>query len=308
MEMNTVFVVVVTYNGKQWYKHCFESLRSSIIPIHIIAVDNASSDNTVNYINSNFPEVHVIKSAINLGFGQANNLAIKYALNNKADYIFLLNQDAWIEPNVIAGLIDIHKSNLQYGILSPMHLNAQKNQIERGLAEFIANYNITPLDLINDMYFNRIQDLYETKYVNAAAWLLPRIILETIGGFDPIFFHYGEDDNYMHRVLYHGFKIGICPKYNIVHDTENRVKASKESKYSFFKFLLVDCTNINKESGVEQLILYHFRKSIINILKFNIQYFRDNLSLMIKFILYRKAIYNSRRTNFRIGAHWIKHD
>lgn len=306
--MNTVFVIIVTYKGKQWYDRSFESLRLSGIPIQTIVIDNASNDDTVDYIKSNYPEVHLIESATNLGFGQANNIGIKYALQENADYVFLLNQDAWIEPNTIEELIELHKKNEEFGILSPIHLNVEKNKIEKGLMQYIADYRLTSVEFINDLYFERLSDLYETQYVNAAAWLLPKKTLKIIGGFDPVFFHYGEDDNYMHRVLYHGFKIGICPKINIVHDTENRVKTNNKSQYSLFKFLLVDCTNINKKGNVEQLIFYYLRKSISNILRFKIQNFKSTFSIMIKFILKRKDIYKSRKTNCKIGINWIKFD
>ena len=87
-----------------------------------------------------------------------------------------------------------------------MHINAERNAIEKGLMHYIADYKLTDPKLIDDLYWDRLDDVYNTHYVNAAAWLLPRKTLEMIGGFDPIFFHYGEDDNYMNRVLYHGLK------------------------------------------------------------------------------------------------------
>src|SRR5690606_3487544 len=71
---------------------------------------------------------------------------------------------------------------------------------------------------------NPIPPVYEIPFVNAAAWMLSRKCIENIGGFDPLFFHYGEDDNYCQRVLYHGFKIGVLPKVYVIHDREERVK------------------------------------------------------------------------------------
>ena len=49
-------------------------------------------------------------------------------------------------------------------------------------------------------------------FINAAAWVLSRALVEKIGGFDPIFFMYGEDQDYCHRALFHGFKTGLAPK------------------------------------------------------------------------------------------------
>ena len=93
--MKKIFVVIVTYKGKQWYDKCFQSLRESTIPVQIVVVDNTPGDEDAKYIKTHFPEVHLIKMNENLGFGKANNLGMRYALDNGCDYVFLLNQDAW---------------------------------------------------------------------------------------------------------------------------------------------------------------------------------------------------------------------
>ena len=89
-----VFVIIVTYKGKRWYDRCFGSLRQSTIPLQTIVVDNASNDGTVDYIRENYPEIYLIESKENLGFGKGNNLGLRYALDHGCDYVFLLNQDA----------------------------------------------------------------------------------------------------------------------------------------------------------------------------------------------------------------------
>jgi GT2 family glycosyltransferase len=195
--MSKVFVIIVTYNGKQWYDCCFTSLRASELPIQVVVIDNASSDDTVSYIRTNYPEIHLIDSDTNLGFGQGNNKGMRYAMDHGADYVFLLNQDAWIEPNTLSALIEVHKKNSRYGILSPMHLNAERTQIEKGLLGHLTYHTHINLELISDFYIGLKKEVYEVREVNAAAWLIPRETLETVGGFDPIFYHYGEDDNYL---------------------------------------------------------------------------------------------------------------
>ena len=209
-----LFVIVVTYKGMQWYDRCFTSLRNSTIPVQTIVVDNASNDGTVEYIKENYPEIILIESKENLGFGKANNMAMRYALDHECDYVFLLNQDAWVEPETIEKLVKVHQEHKEFGIVSPMHLNVNKTGLV--MKEFCRQ----PCNerLITDLYLNTLSDVYETTYIHAAAWLLPRLTLVTIGGFDPIFNHYGEDDDYLHRVRYHRVRIGVCPSARIVHD------------------------------------------------------------------------------------------
>lgn len=305
MEIVKVFVIIVTYNGKQWYDRCFESLRNSTIILQTIVVDNASTDDTVEYIKSHFPEIILLQSQVNLGFGQGNNKGIRYALDHDADYVFLLNQDAWIEPDTIAGLVKIHQLNTDFGILSPMHLNAEKTTIEKGLMNYVANYQITTTDLINDLYFSKIKDVYETQYINAAAWLLPRQTMETVGGFDPIFFHYGEDDNYIDRVHYHGYMIGLCPLLIISHDTERAVKKTIFTSQSAQKTLLRTFTDINGGKSIYKFVFYSLRKAFLKSLKLKFSLSCQLLSDAMFIWKSRNSILESRRRNRMKSNTWL---
>ena len=99
----SVFVVIVTYNGAVWLDRNLSSLRHSDYPVTTIAVDNNSTDASIEILEK-YSEADVIKSGENLGFGKANNIGITKALEQGADYVFLLNQDAWIFPDTISSL------------------------------------------------------------------------------------------------------------------------------------------------------------------------------------------------------------
>lgn len=300
-----LFAIVVTYKGHLWYERCFSSLRASTIPISVVIVDNASNDGTINYIRNSYPEFHIIESPENLGFGKANNLGIRYALDQGCDYVFLLNQDAWIESDTMEKLVSIHQAHPEYGILSPIHLNAEKNAIEQSLVTYLDDWKTTDRALFNDMYFHRERAVYETKYVNAAAWLLPRKTLEIVGGFDPIFTHYGEDDNYLHRVLFHKMKIGVCPKALVVHDTVRRLpkgvqKASTENR-SFLTYV----TNVNNPLSINGLCFFLLRKTIGKYISLKIPQARDNWEAFRFLIRNRKGILRSRSQNIVAGPNWL---
>ena len=298
-----VYVIIVTYNGKKWYERCFDGLRQSTIPVTVLAIDNASSDDTVSFIKTHYPEVQLILSKKNAGFGQANNIGMKKAFVEGADYVFLLNQDAWIEPDTLKTLIEIHQSNQQYGILSPIHLTADKNQIEPLLLERLADHDTTDIHFVEDAYFNRLHDVYDTKYVNAAAWLLPRKTLETVGGFDPIFFHYGEDDNYINRVIYHELKIGICPKAVIVHDC-NPVRELYDNREQEILWM-IDYTNVNKTIEVSREKKEMLKKVFTNLLKLRLKRALACLAQYRFLRDYEDKIKISRNMNQQIGANWL---
>jgi GT2 family glycosyltransferase len=228
-----IYSIVVTYNGSKWLDKCLGSLINSTISTTILVLDNKSTDGTPDKIRTKFPSVEVVETGHNLGFGKANNIGLTRALSEKADYVFLLNQDAWVEADTIEKLISAQSP--EYAILSPVHLNGTGDALDSKFAYYLSN-SLTPA-IISDIYSNRVKDIYEVRYVNAAAWLLSMKCIEIVGGFDPSFFMYGEDDNYVLRVKYHGFKIGICPSAKIYHDRQFRdgLFARKKARIIYFK-------------------------------------------------------------------------
>ncbi len=131
--------------------------------------------------------------------------------------MLLLNQDARVFENTISGILEVSKKYTEYGILSPIHLANEGQSLDNNFTNYINGYSCP--GLLSDIILKReLKDVYEIDFVNAACWFITRKCLETVGGFDPIYLHYGEDDDYINRVNYHGLKTGICPKYFCVHN------------------------------------------------------------------------------------------
>lgn len=219
MSENKLYAVVVTFNGERLIRKCIDSLQNSISQLNIVIVDNASGDTTVNIIESEYPGIVLFRSKKNLGFGNANNIGIKYAYENGATFVLLLNQDAWIEPGTIQKLIEISIDNPEYYLLSPVHLNKEGTDFDNGfmiyaLPPFCENWFF-------DLFSSKKKALYSTTFVNAAAWLMKRDTINQIGFFDPLFFHYGEDKDYCNRLTFHKKKIGIVTDAIIHHTRES---------------------------------------------------------------------------------------
>lgn len=223
-----VFVIIVTYNGARWIDKLIPSLLSSSYPVRIIAVDNQSTDDTVSLLKQ-YPEVDIIETGSNLGFGKANNIGMQRALELGADYLFLLNQDAWVFKNTVRSLVTNMEANPQIGLLSPMHFQANETEYDTSFATYLSRKT------------DGINGLPLVPFVNAAAWLLSRDCVEKVGYFEPLFGHYGEDRNYCDRVSFHKFLIGIDPNSKIVHDrviTRNFTKDIIQSQYKLLSALI----------------------------------------------------------------------
>ena len=223
MKSLKVKVVIVTHNGMKWIDTCLKSLLNSSIPVSIIVVDNCSSDSTIEFIKANFQDVSLLEQNKNIGFGKANNIGISLAMKKGADYVFLLNQDAWVEDKTLEKLINIHRKQPKFGIVSPMHLNGKGDELDYNFSKFIEPSKCKKL--YSDIYLNTVQDkIYNAEFINAAAWLISKECIETVGGFNPSFFHYAEDDNYIQRLKFHNINVGVVPNAIVFHDRAKRVE------------------------------------------------------------------------------------
>ena len=103
--MADILTIVVTFNGMKWIGRCLGSVRASAVPSDIMVVDNGSDDGTPERVQENFPEAILTRNRENLGFGAANNLGIRFALDHDYRYVYLLNQDAWVFPETFGTLL-----------------------------------------------------------------------------------------------------------------------------------------------------------------------------------------------------------
>lgn len=295
-----IFAIVVTYNGKKWYDRCLGSLRDSETPVETIVIDNASSDGTVEYIKVHLPNVHLIESKENLGFAKANNIGIRYALDHDADYVFLLNQDAWIEKDTLTELLHTFEENENVGIASPMHLNGSYTGLDYRFVRYLGE------EFASDAFLQKTKHYYSRSFINAAAWLMGRSCIETVGGFDTsLFFHYGEDINYCQRVLYHGFNVFVDTRCTICHDREDR--EGNDDKYNTIStktfFLLERQTygDINVEydfDGIKKSLKKRaFKRFMLGKHK-DIKEIRREISCL-------DLIESSRQINVNKGRNWL---
>lgn len=301
-----VFVIIVAFNGKRWYDRCFGSLRLSTIPVQTIVVDNASNDGSVEYIKERFPEIHLIASQENLGFGRANNMAMRYALDHGCDYVFLLNQDAWVETDTFERLIDIHLRHPEYGILGPVQVNAEKTKVLDGVIQFLINPDNVNKQMFSDFVMGTIAEVYPVAEINAAAWLLPRNTLETVGGFDPIFLHYGEDWNYLSRVLYHKLNVGLTPHIQVVHDCAEQIERPDGYTMEFNKWLLLRASDLlYPDTQVDDMIRHYRRMALLKLMTLQKSTFKENREAC-RFLKRNKSrIELSRVQNKAIGPNWL---
>ncbi len=236
-----IIAIIVTYNAMKWVDRCLGSIRDSYLPIQTVVVDNGSTDGTRDYLPARYPDVVWMPQSSNLGFGQANNIGLRYALEQEADYVLLLNQDAWINSEMLVQLLRFSDGRT---LLSPIHLNGQGDDFDRNFCDNTIRRSST-ISSLRQLRDGVQLTPFNATAVAAACWFVPISIIREVGGFNPLFFQYGEDHNYLDRVAYHGFEVKVIPTTFVRHDRDQYGHPELFKRQLVYRYLLIHYTDIN---------------------------------------------------------------
>ncbi len=222
--MSVIYTIIVTYNGKKWLNQTLEALNQSSMPSNVIVLDNASTDGTQELVRQ-YANIELIQLESNLGFGAANNIGIKRAIERGAEFVFLLNQDAYVLRTTVEQLVEELKKSPFVGVLSPLQLAPGGKKLDRAFAGYLkrASKKMSPEKWLSNLETGDVQYQVPVRFVNAAAWLIRLDCIQKTGLFHPVFYHYGEDNNYVARLQYHGYHVAILPMAAVIHDREQEV-------------------------------------------------------------------------------------
>jgi GT2 family glycosyltransferase len=296
--MNKLLILIVTYNGSNYIEDCLNSIYSPGFLQSVLIIDNFSSDDTVNLVQLKFPKVVLIKNSKNLGFGKANNIGFKYAIENGFDSIFLLNQDAILFPDTIINLLKISKKVDNIGFLSPIHLDKTSMSFESNF-EYFLNLSFRR-KLISKIFFKNNELNYtEVDFVNAAAWLIPIQTVIRVGGFNPIFPHYSEDIDYYNRLKYFGYKNYLVFDSFIKHFSSNgEVKKSSKvliTREVFERVAILCDINYSFLFLLRNLIVRFIANFFIFLIPFNFYKIKFEIIVFFKLTFLTKQIVKVRK-------------
>lgn len=209
-----VFIIILTYNGRRWIEECLKSvLASGIHSQRVLVVDNASTDGTPEMVRQQFPRVRLIQNEMNLGFAAGNNIGIKLALDEGAEYVMLLNQDTTVAIDCFARLEEVAKEK-PFGVFAPLQLRYDGSGIDPGMRKGML---VESGEFIDDLWRGQRRKTYPLKEVYGGAVLFHRTVFEAVGLFDECFFLYGEDGDLCRRIRRTGFRFSLVPDALVYH-------------------------------------------------------------------------------------------
>ena len=215
-----ILAIIVNYNGKKLLEKSMPSLISTYHPsLDICVVDNNSSDDSISFLEKEYPEVKIVKSDKNLGYGRAHNLALsKYP---DYQYYIFMNNDLSLEPDWLSNLLEVIQKKQNVGAVGSKILLAKKKE-ERYVINS-AGVNIDKHYMAYDRYEGEYdEDKYSvTEKVDGicgAVMLVNREVLDKVKGFHPKMFLYYEDVDLSLRIRDAGYDIYYCGKSVVYHD------------------------------------------------------------------------------------------
>jgi GT2 family glycosyltransferase len=213
-----VSIILLNWNQPEFTLDCLKSLEKVDYPaFDVIVVDNGSKDGSPAQIRQAFPDVTLIENPTNLGFAGGNNVGVKRALANGADYLLLLNNDTEVAPNLLRSLVDVGESDPRIGALGPkIYYFDHQNVIWSGggAVDRFGEPKHLRENQVDTGQPDRVEDV---DYVTGCAFMVKRAVVEKVGALDDRFFIYFEETEWCSRIKRAGFRIVYAPQARMWH-------------------------------------------------------------------------------------------
>ncbi len=228
--MEKVAIVIPNCNGEGYLKECLKSLnRINYNNFSIVMVDNGSSDNSIQMVKNNFPDVVVITNNKNLGFAGACNQGIKYALENKAGYILLLNNDTIVDPYFLDKMVLAAEENKVGIVGAKIYYFNKPKKIWFAGGKFIKWRSSGKHNYWMKNESKELTGIIDSDFITGCAMLIKKDVFADIGYFYEPYFLTVEDLDFCYLAKKSGWEIKVALDAKIYH----KVSFSRQGEFSF---------------------------------------------------------------------------
>jgi GT2 family glycosyltransferase len=211
-------IIILAWNSEKRISDCLDSLYIHCAGHKIYVVDNNSDDKTIELVEKNYPEVHLLKSRTNLGFSSGNNFGFQHALADGCDYVLLLNDDVVLLEDFISPLLKKIVYEEKIGAIGPVVVENYDRNVIQSSGGAINKITLDMKYQKKGEIFKRNDNFREVDYILGAAILIRSSLFKNTNLFDPHFYPaYVEEVDLCYRVKMLGYKNVIAENYKIAH-------------------------------------------------------------------------------------------
>lgn len=215
--MEKPVVVVPNWNGLEGLKACLDSLVQQSLPAHIIVVDNGSVDESVDFIEKNYPEIEIIKHSVNKGYAGGVNPGFKRAIELGSNYVAPFNNDAVADTDWLKNLVDYLDAHDEVGIATCKVLSSDGQHLDSTGDQYTV-WGLPYPRGRGETDINKYDSLTDIFAASGAASLYRVAMLSEIGLLDEDFFAYYEDVDLSFRAQLAGWKVSLVPASIVYHE------------------------------------------------------------------------------------------
>lgn len=236
-----ISIIIVNYNTRDLLRNCLNSVFKTVsdISYEIIVVDNASSDDSIAMLETEFPGVGIIRNEKNRGFGAANNQAIRIM---KGRYALLLNTDTILIGDAVKELFAFMESNPEAAMACGQLLNADGSK-QNSIASFptflTLLLNLPLLEYIfPKRYPSKRYDYKEPIEIDSgigACLLVRKEAIDKVGMFDERYFFFFEETDWAREMRSRGWNIYHVPAARIYHFQGQSIGRDERSRIEFYR-------------------------------------------------------------------------
>jgi GT2 family glycosyltransferase len=225
-----VISVVLNTNHREDTLQCLTSLNQNTYENHkIILLDNASVDGTVDAVRSLLPEVCIIELQRNLGYAGNNNIGIQAAMEQDAEWVFVLNEDTILSTDCISNLVSVGESNPKIGIVGPMVYHHNEPDIIQSAGGRMDKYYREWHLGQDERDQGQFQLPHSVEWISGCGIMVRRALIEQVGAIDERFFYYVEEFEWCVRARKAGWQIFHVPQAKLWHKGVQRNYQPKPS-------------------------------------------------------------------------------
>lgn len=211
-------IIIVTYNRWQDTRACLESVFAAASPaFYVVVLDNGSTDETLDALPREFPAVELVRNASNLGYAEGNNVGLRLAIERRAEFVVVLNNDVVVAPDWLTRLSEAALADPQAALVGPLVLHANEPTVIQSAGGLLPNDWHSFHRGANQTDTRQFSTTEQVDWLTGCAILARCRALEQIGLLDPDFYMYGEDVDWGVRARQVGFHVLFVPGARVWH-------------------------------------------------------------------------------------------